>query len=60
MDLALNNLHILICHKTEPTKQPTGIWKVIYKTVRGRESYIVNALITTTHNDTSDIFTFAE
>ena len=24
MDLALNNLHRLICHKTQPTNQPTN------------------------------------
>ena len=28
MDMALNNLQRLICHKTQPTNQPTRTWVI--------------------------------
>ena len=31
MDLALNNLQWLICHKTQTTNQPTSLYMVIYR-----------------------------
>ena len=33
MDLALNNLQGLICHKTQPTNQPTTSNQIIDKTL---------------------------
>ena len=37
MDLALNNLQMLICHKTQTTNQPTIIEKQTMKTTRTKE-----------------------
>ena len=31
MDLALNNLQRLTCHKTQPTNQPIYLMLIIYK-----------------------------
>ena len=33
MDLALNNLQRLICHKTQPINQPTNLWKGMHPTI---------------------------
>ena len=28
MELALNNVQMLICHKTQTTNQPTELWRI--------------------------------